>query len=70
MKPLKVFSVIRTYSQNRVLNIVVAVDEAGVYDVLSWSKKDRPTLDIRELPRDKPASVFAEHLFLKELVNN
>jgi hypothetical protein len=62
MKPLKVFSVIRTYGRNQVLDIVIARDEEEVYRLMLWEKKDKPLLEIKELPRDKPACVLSRHL--------
>ena len=62
MKPLKVFSVIRTYGHNQVLDIVMARDEEEVYRLMFWDKTDRPMLEIKELPRDKPACVLSRHL--------
>ena len=54
MEQLKVFSVIRTYGYNLVLDIVVAKDEEEVYKLMLWNKTDNPVLDIRQLDITKP----------------
>jgi len=62
MEQLKVFSVIRTYGYNLVLDIVVAKDEEEVYKLMLWNKTDNPVLDIRQLDITKPGCVLAGHL--------
>ena len=62
MNALKVYSVIRTYGRKQLLDIVVAKDLNQVYELMSWSKKDKPPLEIWQIPITNPACVFARHL--------
>ena len=49
-KELKLYRVLRKYGKNVILDICWAKDIEDVYTVMLWEKKDKPPLEISELP--------------------
>jgi len=74
MEDLKLYKVYLVYGKKVVLQMYWAENEQRVYELMSWTKKDKPQPIIEEITRKKAGGFLCHHIadayFYKELISN